>query len=264
NSPYAYDYWGGNIATNISLGLQANGPQPPAFPGFSNTNVANTFDGFTSYTDTQISPMNNLAAFSIIGWFNAAGVEPLRTGLFGQNDAAEFGFHGADATGEGQLGIWTPNGNAAYLSQTNIVAGQWYFVAGVGNGSSINLYLFSTNGGGGAHVLQSVTTAATTNYGASAYPFRIRGGRGLRGPATSGNFFSGDIDEVAIFNRALSVGELSTLYAAGIGVAGLPPQITVQPSPTTNILYAGRTARMSVTVVGSSPLSYQWRTNGVP
>jgi hypothetical protein len=44
-SPYAYDYWGGNIATNISLAAQANGPQPPDFPGFSNTNVANTFDG---------------------------------------------------------------------------------------------------------------------------------------------------------------------------------------------------------------------------
>jgi hypothetical protein len=263
-SPYAFDYWGGNIATNISLGTQVNGPQPPDFPGFSNTNVANTFDGFTSYTDTQMSPMNNRSAFSIIGWFNAPGVEPLRTGLFGQNDCAEFGFHGADVTGEAQLGIWTPNGNAAYLAQTNIVAGQWYFIAGVGDGSTINLYLFGTNGAGGAQVMQSSASGATTNYGASAYPFRIGGGGVLDDPATSGNFFTGNIDEVAIFNRALSVGELSTLYAAAIGVGALPPQITVQPAPATNILYAGRTARMSLTVVGSTPLSYQWRTNGVP
>jgi Concanavalin A-like lectin/glucanases superfamily/Immunoglobulin domain/Immunoglobulin I-set domain len=263
-SPYAFDYWGGNIATNINLGLQANGPQPPDFPGFSNTNVANSFDGIGAYTDTQISPMNNLAAFSIIGWFNTPAIEPLRTGLFGQNDCAEFGFHGADASGAAQLGIWTPNGNAAFLSQTNIVAGQWYFAAGVGNGSSINLYLFGTNGAGGAQVLQSTVIAATTNYGASAYPFRIGGGGILDDPATAGNYFSGNIDEVAIFNRALSVGELSTLYASAIGVGALPPQITVQPAPATNILYSGRTARMSVTVVGSSPLSYQWRTNGVP
>lgn len=263
-SPYSYDYWGGNIATNIALGTQVNGPQPPDFAGFENTNVANAFDGFTSYIDTQISPMNNLAAFSIIGWFNAPGVEPLRTGLFGQNDCTEFGFHGADVTTEGQLGIWTPNGNATYLSQTNIVAGQWYFVAGVGNGSSINLYLFSTNGAGGAQVLQSTAIGATTNYGSSAYPFRIGGGGILDDPATSGNFFSGNIDEVAIFNRALSVGELSSLYAAAIGAVGLPPQITVQPAPQTNILYAGRTARFAVGVVGSTPLSYQWRTNGIP
>lgn len=263
-SPYSFDYWGGNIATNISLAPQVNGPQPPDFPGFSNTNVANAFDGFTSYVDTQISPMNNLPAFSIIGWFNASTIEPLRTGLFGQNDTAEFGFHAADASLEAQLGIWTPNGNAAYLSQTNIVVGQWYFVAGVGNGSSINLYLFSTNGGGGAQVVQSSTPTVTTNYGASAYPFRIGGGGVLDDPATSGNFFSGNIDEVAVFNRALSVGELSTLYAAAIGVGALPPQITIQPAPATNILYAGRTARFSVTAVGSSPLSYQWRTNGVP
>jgi len=262
-SPYSYDYWGGNIATNISLAPQVNGPQPTDFPGFDNTNVAPAFDGFTSYIDTQISPLSNLGAFSIIGWFNAAGIEPARTGLFGQNDTAEFGFHGVDATGEAQLGIWTPNGNAAFLAQTNIVAGQWYMVAGIGNGSAINLYLLSTNGGGGAQIVQSVATGATTNYGSSAYPFRIGGGGVLDDPATSGNFFTGDLDEVAIFNRALSVGELSALFASAIGVAALPPQITVQPGPQTNILYAGRTARFAVTAVGSNPLGYHWRANGV-
>src|SRR5262249_39383958 len=116
-------------ATNISLGVQANGPQPPDFSGFSNTNVANTFDGSTSYSDTQISPMNNLAAFSIIGWFNTPGVEPVRTGLFGQNDAAEFGFHAVDASGEAQLGIFTAGGGSTFLPQTLINAGQWYFTA---------------------------------------------------------------------------------------------------------------------------------------
>jgi hypothetical protein len=263
-SPYAYDYWGGNVATNSSLLAQANGPQPPDFPGFANTNVANTFDGFTSYTDTQISPMNNLAAFSIIGWFNTAGVEPARTGLFGQNDAAEFGFHGVDASGEAQLGIFTAGGGSAFLPQTLITPGVWYFTAAVGNGSAVNLYLFATNGAGGAQTYQASAAGITTNYGASAYPFRVGGGGILDDPATSGNFFIGNIDEVAIFNRALSVGELSTLYAASIGVGALPPQITIQPAPATNILYAGRTARLSVTAAGSSPLSYQWRDNNVP
>jgi len=262
-NPYAFDYWGGNIATNISLGSQVNGPQPSDFPGFSNTNVANTYDGFTSFTDTQIAPMNNLAAFSIIGWFNEAGVEPLRTGLFGQNDAAEFGFHGADGSGEAQLGIFTAGGGSAFLPQTLITPGVWYFTAAVGNGSSINLYLFATNGAGGAQIYQSSTSAATTNYGSSAYNFHIGGGGILDDPITSGNYFSGNIDEVAIFNRALSVGELSTLYAAAIGVGALPPQITIQPAPATNILYAGRTARISVTAAGSAPLVYQWRTNGI-
>jgi hypothetical protein len=263
-SPYSYDYWGGDIATNINLGVQANGPQPPDFPGFANTNTANTFDGLSSYIDTQISPMNNLGAFSIIGWFNSPAVQAVRTGLFGQNDAAEFGFHGTNSTGLAQLGIWTPNGNAAFLSQTDINLNQWYFAAGVGNGSAINLYLFTTNGAGGAQILQSTATGTTTNYGSSPYPFRIGGGGILDDPAVSGNYFTGNIDEVAVFNRALSVGELSTLYATAIGAAGLPPQITVQPGPATNILYAGRTARMSVTAAGSTPLGYQWRTNGVP
>jgi hypothetical protein len=169
-----------------------------------------------------------------------------------------------DVTGEAQLGIWTPNGNAAFLAQTNITALQWYFIAGVGNGSAINLYLFTTNGAGGAQVVQSIATGSTTNYGSSAYPFRIGGGGILDDPSVNGNFFIGNIDEVAVFNRALSVGELSTLFAAAIGAVALPPQITIQPTPQTNIIYSGRTARYSVTAVGSAPLSYQWRMNGAP
>jgi hypothetical protein len=207
--------------------------------------------------------MNNLAAFSIIGWFNTTGIEPARTGLFGQNDAAEFGFHGVDASGEAQLGIFTAGGGSTFLPQTLINAGQWYFTAAVGNGSSISLYLFTTNGAGGAQIAQSSISATTTNYGNSAYPFRIGGGGILDDPATSGNYFSGNLDEVAIFNRALSPGELSTLFAASIGAGALPPQITIQPAPATNILYTGRTARFSVTAVGSNPLNYQWRTNGI-
>ncbi len=260
NSPYAYDYWGGNIATNDNASSGSAGPQPPTFPGFEANNGANSYDGFTSATETgMVGVNNNLTQFTIAGWFNAPGTIGLRVGLFGQNDVTEFGFHGQDpyyGSTAGQLGVWTPNGGSAYLSQTNITPFQWYFTAAVGDGTNINLYLMTTNGAGGFQAVQATTSAPTTNYGASAYPFNIGGGGILD---ASSNYFTGLIDEVALWHRALSGSELSSLFAAGIGVTTLAPQITAQPISET--LYAGRTATFSVSAIGSAPLSYLWLKN---
>jgi Concanavalin A-like lectin/glucanases superfamily/Immunoglobulin I-set domain len=258
-SPYSFDYWGGVIATNennVILGVA--GPQPPDFSGLETTNTAGQYDGATADTATSASIMNNRSAFSIIGWFNAAAIQPQRTGLFGQNDVCEFGFHGLGSDGLAQLGIFTPSASA-FLAQSNIIAGVWYLVAAVGTGTNVNLYLASTNGAGGLLVLQSTTSSATTtNYGSSIYPFRIGGG-GILDP--TGNYFNGVIDEVAVFSRALSVGELSDLFGAALTGGDLAPSISGNPSSLT--LYAGLNATFSVNAVGTSP-QFQWRTNGVP
>lgn len=260
-SPYAYDYWGGDIATNDNPTTGQNGPQPPTFAGFETTNDAYSFDGLTSGVETELpGALNNLAQFSIIGWFNEGAVEGTRTGLFGQAQNIQFGFAGTiDTSGVWPLIIYTPNGGQATLPQELITPGQWYFTAGVGNGTNISLYLFSANGTGGYTVSQSTAFAPTTNYGSTAFSFNI-GGDGVLD--ATGNYFYGLIDEVAIFNTALSVGQLSGLFAAAIGVNALPPQITAPPIPET--VYAGRSASFSVSVVGSTPFTYQWRTNGVP
>jgi len=252
---FAYDYWGGNIATYTNVVLGVPGPQPTDFIGFETTNVAGqyTYDVVTiansSATETRVSLMNNRSQFSILGWFNSPGTQAARTGLFGQNDTAEFGFHG-----NGDLGIWTPNGGFAFMPQSVVIPNQWYFIAGVGNGTNLFLYLFATNG-----IIQTNVTVATTNYGNSTFPFRI-GGNGILD--TGSNFFTGLIDEVAVFDRALSLGELSGLWGAALSAGALAPTVTVQPNSAT--LYAGRTAQFPVTVAGSTPITYQWRKDGAP
>ncbi len=258
-SQYSYDYWGGNIATNENVTLGVAGPQPPDFVGLETTNSAGQYSSAaTADTASFASLMNNRAAFSIIGWFNCPSL-PIgnRVGLFGQNDVCEFGFHGNGADGLAQIGIWTPRG-AAFLNQSNIVANAWYMVAAVGDGTNVSLTLVSTNGGGGFQVLQAVgTPTVTTNYGSSPFPFRIGGGGILD---TTGNYFDGLIDEVAVFDRALSVGELSDLFGAALTGAELPPGIS--KNQVSQTLYAGRTATLSVSAVGTSP-SYQWLRNGL-
>ena len=175
--------------------------------------------------------------------------------MFGQNDVAEFGFSGVTAPAvTADLGIWTPRGTARFtgLGQDIITQGQWYFVAAVGDETSLTLYLFGDEG-----FRKTSTSLSTTNYGASADPFRIGGG-GIQDP--TGNYFVGQIDEVAVFDRALSSGEISTLYGVGRNGAPLPPTILGHPASKT--LYTTRTVTFNVSAVGSDPLTYQWRKNG--
>lgn len=253
----AYDYWGGDIATNNNVLNAQPGPEPTDFPGFESTNTANAYDGLTAGTVTGlVGAQNNLAQFTILGWFNSAVTQVARAGLFGQNDVLEYGFHGTDA----QLGIFTASSGLVSMPQSNITVGQWYMTAATGDGTNVSLYLFGTNGGGGFQVVEAVGSSPTTNYGNSSFGFNI-GGDGVLDP--TGNFFDGSIDEVAIFHRALSAGELSDLFGSAIGITSLAPQITIQPSPANVTVYSGRTLKYSVTAVGSATLTYQWRTNGV-
>lgn len=246
----AHDYWGGNIANHTFTTVGVAGPRPPDFTGFEPANAAASYDGFSTSTETGVSYMNNRAQFAIVGWFNSPITQLARAGLFGQNDVAEFGFHGAD------VGIWTPGGGFASFAgqgQSMINPGQWYFVAASGNGSSLSLYLLSTN-----LAMQATVNAATTNYGSSTFPFRIGGGGILDG---TGNHFVGEIDDVAIFDRALSASEVASLYGAAQVGGVLPPAISSQPVSTA--VYPGRNARFAITAVGTEPIQYQWRKDGV-
>jgi hypothetical protein len=71
--------------------------------------------------------------------------------------------------------------------------------------------------------------------------------------------FNGEIDEVAIFKRVLSIGEIYSLYAAGKG--GVPPLIFQDVVAPPN-LSAGETLVLAVEAGGTPALSYRWRKDG--
>jgi len=257
-SQYCYDYWGGNIVENFNVNLGVPGPLPPDFSGMEASNSGGQYDGFSAYGASSASLLNNRAQFSVIGWFNTAGPIGTRIGLFGQNDIVEFGFHGNGPDGVPQVGVFTPFRSAFLNQSTNVLPGVWYLIAAVGSGTNVSLLLASTNGSGGIKVLQSSAASTTANYGVSRFPFRIGGGGVLD---AAGNFFTGVIDDVAIFDKALTSSDLSDLFGAALSGGDLPPAITVQPVSQT--LYAGRNATFSVGALGSRP-QFRWRTNGVP
>jgi len=245
----ASDYVGGNDAYHTNV-YTIEGIRPAAYLGMESANHAALYGG-TAASSTTVSLMNNLSQFTLMGWFNPSVWPQLtpggssRVALFGQNDVAEFGFHSAN-----KVGMWTPGGGFVEFDATSLIsAGNWYFIVAVGDGSKVTFYL---NGNEAA-----IRSQTTTNYGSSSYPFRI--GYGVLD--SGANEFQGNIDEVALFNRALSVAEVNAIYSKAVGVA-TPPSILVQPVGDTRYVTQSRT--FTVTAAGTLPLRYQWRHGGTP
>ncbi|HTV41732.1 MAG TPA: LamG-like jellyroll fold domain-containing protein [Candidatus Sulfotelmatobacter sp.] len=97
------------------------------------------------------------------------------------------------------------------------------------------------------------TTVLTTNL-----PVTI----GCRANATGtiNTPFEGTIDQVRIYDRALSASDVLELY--NTEASQLPPFITTQPASSATVAQ-GNAYTNSVSAISGSPLSYQWYTNGV-
>jgi len=76
-------------------------------------------------------------------------------------------------------------------------------------------------------------------------------------------FYQGIMDEPSIYTRALTSNEIMAIYnmgSEGKCFTPYPPIITSQPADRT--VSVGDTTNFSVSVSGTSPLSYQWSLNG--
>ena len=146
--------------------------------------------------------------------------------------------------------VGAPTGFFFFNGRTPVQLNTWYHVAVTYDGSTLRLYV-NGNLDGSLPVTGPIIT--------TAQPFLIGGIPG--GPW----YFTGRIDELSLYNRALSAGEILTIYnAGGAGKcpAVTPPSIITQPASQT--VAAGASATLSVTAVGSPPLSYLWRFNNAP
>ena len=72
--------------------------------------------------------------------------------------------------------------------------------------------------------------------------------------------FSGTIDEVAIYWRALSADEVAIHHSLGAFGSSVAPFLVSDISSRTN--YVGAYVTFRVSAQGSYPLTYQWLKNG--
>jgi hypothetical protein len=185
------------------------GPSGFGFMGFLPSNRAAIFDGLTTSVTANQPLLDSLAAFSLEYWVRPADFTATRSGIIGQNDAVEYGFISPTV-----IQIWTPNGGSLdtpYLFPRD----EWHHVVSTGDGTSLRTYydgeLVATGGG------------VTANYGSSAFNVNIGGGGVFDG---TGNFFTGQIDEVALYRKALNAEQVRAHYRAGVDGGAPAPRIT--------------------------------------
>ncbi|WP_396218647.1 LamG-like jellyroll fold domain-containing protein [Flavobacterium sp.] len=220
-------WWGMADATDATTNgntLTANSLTPTT-DRFGNANSAYSFNGTSSYlTRTSFgNTFTQSGSFSVSIWVkksnNTAGVSIMSGSTASLNfiwlvqcDATKAIF----GTNKQQSSwFWT---NAT----TNYVLNQWEHYVGVYSGNTMTFY---RNG-----VLQGTTTNTHTSVSQAVLPLWI--GRGV-----SGDYFAGSLDDIGIWNRAITPNEVAILYQSTLGLNDISAsKVIIFPNPTTSML----------------------------
>jgi uncharacterized delta-60 repeat protein len=217
-----------------------------AMDRFLSTNSAYSFDGSTAFIDCGNKPAFNFGQsdFTICTWIRSAGSQANKyiIGKYSNTVPSSFGL-GTGGNAAAYAFIWGTSSEAA--SGTTILAdNNWHHLMAVYKRNS-NLTIYRD----GAMQAQKDITALQGAMITNAFPLLI-------GKISSGQNFGGLIDDVRIYNRALSSSEVTQLYSLEADV----PVVTQQPQSQTVTL--GSTVSFSVTATVDHSLTYQWFKDG--
>src|ERR1035437_10190869 len=220
-------WWAGERNANDIVG--GNNGSPVGNLGYTNgvAGQAFVFDGSTSYSPLSASPSLNIGAtgsgITIECWIKpVAGV-----------NAPVIEWDSATSSG---VQLWVANGNTLLFANIEDTSG---------NPRVISFpYIFDTNNfqhvavtydkdSGLAVLYLNGTNVASANFGSitpqTTYPVNI--GRRTGQPVGNGDTFGGLIDELSLYNRALSQAEIQAIYNAGSAGKCAPVTMACTPPP---------------------------------
>jgi hypothetical protein len=256
SGPTAFDYAGGNNGTyGAESTIGAAGPQSPEEVGFSGTNTGVGMAAFTVDSAVALPPLNlstnNLVTMT--AWVKPNGVQQQYAGLVFSRSAGTIAGLSYDVTAKKLAYEWAGN-RVNFDSGITLADGVWHFLALVVTPTNATLYS-GTN--------HSIRTAVDT----FAEPVQTFAGTTMIGLdvdiGEAARTFNGTIDEIAIYNRALSSSDISALYAAGVGnILPLPVDITLEPTNQLSLFFGEQLALVTA-VSGASPITNQWYKDDV-
>jgi hypothetical protein len=210
------------------------------------------FDGFNDAVLIPYTPELDLTRFTVEAW-----VKPASPVADLDNQELIFG----QAIGKPQL-VVRPGTNGlkvafmfsesmasfpVVVSTNEIPLHQFSHLAGSWDGTNLSLYI---NGVLEASVISTAIPAA------SSCPFYIGGFQSACG--YTGQFFNGWVDEVSLYNRALSPAEIQALAAAGSAGKCPPEAAAISVAPASQSVILGGDVTFQVIATGAAPLAYQW------
>jgi hypothetical protein len=249
----AFDYWGGLNGDYVNAY-----PNPPPGALLDDDDGCVQEYGAGSYVRMRDAKAFNYVGttnkFSLAAWIKgdawpSTGVRIFSNRLLVGN------------TGGYGFGVW--NGNSFRFTAfgvtdvaqglTTLNLGQWYHIAAVCSNQTVYFYLNGVYQGAGNGNI------GATGIKTSPWPLQL-GGSPNFAAASDEEPFTGLIDEAAVFSRLLTAAEIKAIYDSRYGSL-VPPTFVREPASVQ--LLTGGTARFSVEATGSSPLAYQWKSNGV-
>lgn len=137
------------------------------------------------------------------------------------------------------------------VSTTTVFDNTWHHIAWVDNAGSVSLYI------------DGVLDSANFNYtpvGTYTFNDTVIGSL-VRTAVATGAIFTGAIDDVGIWKRALTAAEVQEVLSNGVPVVSqvVAPTFVAEPQDVTK--QTGDWALFSVDVAGTRPLTYQWYRN---
>ena len=247
------DPWGGHPLDCVAM--EASHLVPGQFGN------AFSFDGVTQHAmRTTGFPIAGNPEYSISLWVKGDGTT--------QNDLRFFA-EGSVTSNNPLLGLGTGTGGSNRLrvflrsdagtalvvadSAAAVLDDQWHHVVLTDRNGQMRLYV---DGQMDASVMRYNRTGQTFTLDQTSL--------GAIQRAAVSHWFRGLVDDVAVWNRVLTYGEVQVLRNTGVPtpVSATPPEVTQNPRPRT--INAGRTLTLSVQATGTAPLQYQWLRNDEP
>ena len=165
----------------------------------------------SNYQDTASSSSLQLNQFSVAAWFKTS------TNFGSDAYIVNKGGVGSDSAGQNlNYGIWmtsteqikagfeTSSGADQFVTSVNTYSdGQWHYVVVTNDGSTLKLYV------DGVQVATKSTSSATPE-SVGTKPVRVGANSRVTPP---GNFFTGEVDEVRVWNDDLTAQQVSDAFA---------------------------------------------------
>ncbi|HWD92033.1 MAG TPA: DUF2341 domain-containing protein [Verrucomicrobiae bacterium] len=259
----AYDYVGGNNATytNVLLAQTGYSSQEPGevAPEFGDFPPNNDYAGNVPPYLTFATNSGN-AEFSVEAWvtqyFSSGGGDGIVT--LGYGNADQFILDTGATGGDLRFGVRNA-ANVSFLANSAVSIAQdglWHHVVGVCDEAGGHLYLYMD----GVQIASGTITPGSGILPATA-PLSIGARESANNNPVNYDFqFIGKIDDVALYNQALSPTQVRNHFFA----SGATPIIT-QIQPFNQSVNENASATFTVTASGSPPLTYQWfDNNGSP
>ncbi len=244
-------YWPFNGNANDESGNGNNGTVNGATlttDRFGNSNKACNFNGTTDFIEvTHNSTLTFSTGVSFSFWLNIPDSSLNSIGLperqpIGKQVSATvpgIGFETTDATTPVLAAQFYVQGGAQYTDNINLNVNAWIHLVGSYNGTTLKLYKDGVLIGSDTGVFNLLTITENLFFGKEG---------------VLGHYFKGKLDDISVWNRALTQQEITALYQSCSN-----PVATITPQGSTAFCSGGSLNLTASTGIG---YTYQWFRNG--